>query len=59
MVVRGLSCEWPLVFGRGSVEVKPIFGEKKKSSAKKERVKDLKDTNPIELAEYARANNIA
>ena len=29
VVVLGLSCERPLVFGSGSVEVKPIFGEKK------------------------------
>ena len=30
VVVRGLSCERLLVFGSGLVEVKPIFGEKKK-----------------------------
>ena len=32
VVVLGLSCERPSVFGSGSVEVKPIFGEKKRSA---------------------------
>ena len=47
VVVLGLSCERPLVFGSGSVAVRLIFGEKKclRASGKGLNIPDLKSSD--------------